>query len=79
MKITEINWNQASELGLIERINTEILHPLGLAMSRNPDTGFSESLYISDDGAWEYDPGRVTKVLPDEQVRTLIQKIYNNE
>lgn len=50
MKITEINWNQASELGLIERINTEILHPLGLAISRNPDTGFSESLYISDDG-----------------------------
>ncbi|MGL4713082.1 MAG: DUF7415 domain-containing protein [Shewanella sp.] len=24
-----------SELGLIERINREILHPLGLAVSRN--------------------------------------------
>lgn len=33
MKITEINWNQASEMGLIERINTEILHPLGLAIN----------------------------------------------
>ncbi|HGK7310691.1 TPA: hypothetical protein ACJ51G_000661 [Aeromonas hydrophila subsp. hydrophila] len=31
-----INWNQASELGLIVRINREILHPLGLSMSRDP-------------------------------------------
>lgn len=31
-----INWNQASELGLVVRINREILHPLGLSMSRDP-------------------------------------------
>lgn len=37
-----INWNQMSELGLIYKINKDILHPLGLAISRNPDNGFSE-------------------------------------
>lgn len=31
-----INWSQASELGLIVRINREILHTLGLSMSRDP-------------------------------------------
>jgi hypothetical protein len=51
-----ITWNQASELGLIVRINREILHPLGLAMSRNPETGSSEYLMVSDDGVWEYSP-----------------------
>lgn len=30
-----INWNQASELELIVRINCKTLHQLGLAMSRN--------------------------------------------
>lgn len=52
----DINWNIASKLGLIERINTEILHPMGLAMSRNPETGASENLLIAEDGFWEYDP-----------------------
>lgn len=51
-----IDWNKASELGLIQRINKEILHPLGLAMSRNPVTGVSENLLIADDGFWEYSP-----------------------
>lgn len=49
-----IDWNQASQLGLIARINHEILHPLGLAMTRNPDTGASESLLVADDGIWVY-------------------------
>lgn len=50
-----INWNQVSELGLIVRINREILHPLGLAMTRNPENGVSEMLMVSPDGIWEYD------------------------
>lgn len=50
-----INWNQASELGLIVRINREILHPLGLAMVRNPENGTSEMLIVSPDGIWEYE------------------------
>lgn len=43
-----INWNQASERGLIARINTEILHPLGLAMIRNPENGVSPGLIVAD-------------------------------
>ncbi|WP_439412300.1 DUF7415 domain-containing protein [Enterobacter ludwigii] len=49
-----LDWNDMSELGLIVRINTEILHPLGLALSRNPNTGASEVLLIAPDGKWEY-------------------------
>lgn len=37
-----------SELGLVERINREICHPLGLAISRNPETGFSEWISVKD-------------------------------
>lgn len=50
-----IDWNKASELNLIERINREVLHPLGLAMCRNPETGISEGLLISNDGLWCYE------------------------
>jgi len=52
--VEKINWNDASKLGLIYRINKEILHPLGLAMTRDPQTGSSESLLISEDGEWHY-------------------------
>lgn len=53
--ITEkIDWNEASNRGLIVRINTEILHPLGLAMCRNVEDGTSPYLLVSDDGVWTY-------------------------
>lgn len=70
-----INWNQASELGLIERINTEILHPLGLAMARDPNTGVSDCLFVAPDGAWEYDPDRVSKILTDSEVKKRLGEI----
>ena len=50
----KIDWNKASELGLVERINKEILHPLGLAMCRDVDSGVSPSLLIASDGVWNY-------------------------
>lgn len=50
----EINWNQLSELGLIRKINRDVLHPLGLAICRNIDTGTSEAILVADDGVWEY-------------------------
>lgn len=53
----QIDWNEASKRGLIERINTEVLHPIGLAMFRVPDTGVSPGLLIADDGVWEYAKG----------------------
>jgi hypothetical protein len=50
----KIDWNTASNLGLIERINREVLHPLGLAMCRDTDTGVSPCLLVAEDGKWEY-------------------------
>lgn len=50
----KINWNKASQLGLIERINREILHSVGLAMTRNPLTGSSDTILVADDSIWEY-------------------------
>lgn len=70
-----ISWNKASELGLIERINREVLHPLGLAMTRNPETGVSESLLIADDGIWEYDPNMKSTVKTNDEVKDELKKL----
>lgn len=69
-----INWNQASELGLIVRINREVLHPLGLAMTRNPENGVSEMLLVSPDGIWEYDQQLMTNapIVSEEEARVKI-------
>ena len=69
-----INWNQASELGLIGRINREVLHPLGLAMTRNPENGVSEMLLVSPDGIWEYDQQLMTNapIVSEEEARAKI-------
>lgn len=52
-----IDWNTMSKLGLIARINAEILHPLGLAMARCQGSGFSEFVLVADDGIYEYPEG----------------------
>ena len=62
-----IDWNKASELGLIERINREVLHPLGLAMYRIPETGESPGLLISDDGEWQYAPDMEPGPVPSRE------------
>lgn len=67
-----IDWNKASELGLIERINREILHPLGLAMSRNVETGTSDNLLVANDGIWHYDPKMKTTIKSDDEVRLIL-------
>jgi len=68
-----IDWNMMSELGLIERINVEILHPLGLAMSRNVETGVSEEILISEDGLWEYAPNRKSTIISDDEIKAKIK------
>ncbi|EKR6371650.1 hypothetical protein P8V99_003728 [Salmonella enterica] len=55
-----LNWNELSALGLIVRINNEILHPLGLAIFRDPASGISAGAMISPDGKWTYG-GEVVK------------------
>jgi len=52
-KYKSIDWNQMSELTLIRRINTEILHPIGLAISRTKE-GISEKVIIAPDGVFTY-------------------------
>jgi hypothetical protein len=70
-----IDWNKMSELGLLERINREICHPLGLAVSRDVETGGSTRILIADDGEWEYDPKMKTGVISDDEVRKIISAI----
>ncbi len=70
-----IDWNQAAELGLLERINREILHPLGLAACRNVESGVSPSLVVSDDGIWEFSKDVKTKVISDDEVRERLKNM----
>ena len=68
-----INWNQMSELGLIERINREILHPLGLAVTREPDSGNSTGILVAPDGLFEYSPKIETTIISDDEVRNKLK------
>lgn len=52
-----LDWNEASQLGLMVQINRDILHPLGLAIVRYPSDGSSPGLAIAEDGVFEYAPG----------------------
>lgn len=49
-----IDWNEISRRGLLVRINREIMHPLGLAVCRDPTTGTSPGAVVSNDGPWVY-------------------------
>lgn len=49
-----IDWNEISQRGLLVRINREIMHPLGLAVCRDPATGTSPGAVVSEDGPWIY-------------------------
>lgn len=53
-QLETINWNEIASRGLLVRINREIMHPLGLAVCRNPETGSSPGAIVSDDGPWVY-------------------------
>ncbi|MFP5424984.1 MAG: hypothetical protein ACLGJA_03930 [Gammaproteobacteria bacterium] len=49
-----IDWNEISRMGLLERINREIMHPLGYAVCREVESGKSPGALVSDDGPWVY-------------------------
>lgn len=53
-KFKVIDWNEISRLGLLERINREIMHPLGYAVCREVETGTSPGALVSPDGSWRY-------------------------
>jgi hypothetical protein len=49
-----IDWNELSRRGLLMRINREIMHPLGLAICRIPETGVSPRAIVSPDGPFVF-------------------------
>lgn len=51
-----VDFNVLSKLGLIYKINHEILHPLGLALGYDPDCGDSDGAFLASDDKWEYSP-----------------------
>ncbi|WP_232574922.1 hypothetical protein [Photobacterium carnosum] len=74
MQIKSINWNDMSDFGLIVRINKEILHPLGLAISRDLITGFSEKVLVADDGIWEYAVSVESRVMSDDAIKLKLSE-----
>jgi hypothetical protein len=54
-------WQELSDAGLIYKINKEILHPVGLALSWDPDLNTSFGAIKSPDGEWEYDDDSIAK------------------
>lgn len=54
-KFEIVDWNEISRRGLIVRINEEILHPLGLALCRDSETGTSPGAMVAPDGVWKYE------------------------
>lgn len=73
-KEVRIDWNFASTLGLIERINSELLHPLGLAMCRDVSTGVSPYLLVAEDKVWTYGPDfKPLPVLRSEEIHQIIE------
>lgn len=48
-----VDWNNITEQGLLRRINKDIMHPLGLAIVRDVETGKSPGAIILSEGRWE--------------------------
>lgn len=72
----KIDWNKASELGLIQRINSEVLHPLGLAMFRDPEDGTSGGIFVAPDKRFQYGPSTVIKkVLSKDEIHDQINTV----
>lgn len=79
-KEVRIDWNFASTLGLIERINSELLHPLGLAMCRDVSTGVSPYLLVAEDKVWTYSPDfKPLPVLRSEEIHQIIELNVNQQ
>ncbi|AIU74733.1 hypothetical protein AT03_01115 [Hafnia alvei FB1] len=49
-----MGWGKLAERGLVFRINYEILHPLGLAMAYDANTGLSSGAHVAPDGVWNF-------------------------
>lgn len=70
-----IDWNQANKLHLIEKINRETLHPLGLALCCDPTKGISPGIVVSPNGKWIYPDTEPMLAPTDNDVRKIVKKI----
>ena len=68
-----------SELGLIERINREVLHTLGLAICRTPETGASEAVLVAPDGKFEYSTNLKSTLLNKEQITSKLLEMSTGQ
>ena len=66
-------FEKLSEFGLIYKINKEVLHPLGLALSREPNMNVSFGCIVAQDDIWEYPPA--TETVHEENY----EKFINNK
>lgn len=73
-----LNWNELAELGLLERINREIFHPLGIAVYRVDETGLSGGALVSDDGEFKFPDDMISKVKSNAEVVGIVHG-ENNE
>lgn len=48
------SFEKLSKFGLLYKINKDVLHPLGLALSREPSLNVSFGCVVAKDGIWEY-------------------------
>lgn len=69
--VNYFKFNRLSELGLIYKINKEVLHPLGLALSREPDLNCSFGCVVAPDGIYEYP--KETEELHEENFKKFIE------
>ncbi|WP_249648451.1 DUF7415 domain-containing protein [Pectobacterium carotovorum] len=80
-----IDWNEISRRGLLVRINSEIMHPIGLAIFRDPDSGQSGGALVADDGVWQYEQNFLASVTASsamenaEKAQTLATEIAEQE
>ncbi|AUR85915.1 hypothetical protein NVP1081O_180 [Vibrio phage 1.081.O._10N.286.52.C2] len=82
-----INWKDASNLGLMYRINNEILHPLGFAVSRNEDgssSGLLQNVTMNEPISYDehvhskYSTNVMDNLLKSEtSIRTQIGKMFD--
>lgn len=54
--VPQMTWNELSAVGLIAYLNNVLFHPLGYAISRDPESGWSEVVLFEKE-PWEYADG----------------------
>jgi hypothetical protein len=70
-----LDWDKMSELGLIEKINREVLYPIGLALFRDVDEGISQGCLISSAGPLMYPSDFVSGLKSNEEIKELLKTI----